>query len=79
MTPGPTPGSLAATRAAAPATSAAAVEVPESRLVPPPASRTGMSTPGAAMKTLSPEFEKPARASSWFVADTPTTPGCPAG
>ncbi len=72
---------LASTRAAAPATCGAAMEVPESVAV-----AVGLSiaadripTPGAKTSTQGPRFENQARWSSWPVAPTVIALGAPPG
>jgi hypothetical protein len=60
-------------RAAAPATCGAAIEVPENPMYPPPRLVEMMSTPGAAISTSSFELEKLACVESESVAATETT------
>src|SRR5262245_248920 len=74
ITPFEADESAAARRAAAPATCAAAAEVPETD--PPIVS---IDSPGAPRKAASPVLEKEARESEASVAETPMTPVSPAG
>src|SRR5439155_25299884 len=79
MVPFEADGSFACSSAAAPATMAAAADVPVMEVVPPPGESAGTSTPGAARNVSSPELLPLHRASAWFVAETPTTLASPAG
>ena len=79
MTPLVNVGSTAFMNATAPATMAAEVEVPLTRLYPPPTAVVSMSTPGAARNTACPELLNDARLSPGSVAETPMTPRSPAG
>src|SRR5947207_1069234 len=79
MTPLEADGSLAASRAADPATTAAEAEVPVMEVVPVPRASVVMPTPGAPRNVSAPELEPDHRASFWSVAETPTTLASPAG
>src|SRR6187200_3051882 len=86
-TPFDSSGSFAASRAAAPATDAAAAEVPEMLTTSSPGWAVAgsneavvrMSTPGAAMKAAGPRLAEVATASEASVEVTPMTPRSPAG
>ena len=79
MTPFEAPGSIARRSPAAPATSAAAADVPLTASYPPFVSVVRMSTPGAAMKVSGPLLLAGASRSVRSVEATPTTPRSPAG
>ena len=78
-TPADKLGSAACMRAAAPATMAAAADVPLMTSSPPPRVVAGMPTPGAAMNVSAPKLEPLQSASVESVAETPTTSRSPAG
>src|SRR5262245_48476941 len=79
MTPLLSEGSCAFIRPAAPATTAAAAEVPLTTSYPSPIDVVDTSTPGAAMNTAEPLLLNAASASAVSVAATPMTPRSPAG